>query len=233
MAQTVRALSHLWSHSAEVKSDLISDKERTEARMTRAARGMLEGWYADTDAVIFDKGRFWNHAAPLLHQLFPEAHLFVCVRDLRAILASIEKQHSKNPMIDEANTAADATLYTRADKLFSPNGLVGQQIMGVEDLLRRNLPYVTVVQYETFVRQPQIILDRIYSAIGEPSFDHDFDHVENTATDVDGLYGHKFPHDGSGKIEPKAESWQTHVPPDVAQVIMQTFAGYNQAFGYQ
>ena len=239
MAQTIRSISGLWSKTPEIKSELIGNKEATEARMTRSARALIEAWYADEAPVVFDKGRFWNLGALLLNQLFPDAQMFICVRDLRSIFASVEKQHAKNPLIDEAADASQLTAYSRADRMFSPQGLLGQQIMGIEDLLRRNLrnqkgkAFTHPVQYETFVQNPQLVIDRIYTLLGEEPYKHDFEHVENTATDVDGLYNNKFPHEGVGKIEPAEDDWQKHVPADIAKLVMQKFAGYNQAFGYQ
>jgi sulfotransferase len=239
VAQTVRSISGLWSRSPEIKSDLIADKEGTEARMARSMRALVEAWYADRAEVVLDKGRFWNLNALLLNQLFPDAQMLICIRDLRAIFASVEKQHARNPILDDAGNAVELTAFSRADRLFSPNGMLGQQILGIEDLIRRNLrnqkgkPFTLPVQYETFVQNPQIIIDRIYTALGEEPFAHDFEHVENTATDVDGIYNNKFPHEGEGPIKPREEDWREHVPQDIASLIMQKFRGYNQAFGYQ
>ena len=239
MSQTIRLISGTWTKAPEIKSELINDKEGTEARMVRAARALVEGWYADKGDVVFDKGRFWNLGAPLLRQLFPDSQMFVCVRDLREVFASIEKQQAKNPMLDEAGNPTELTQHNRADRMFSPQGLIGQQVMGIEDLLGRNLrdeagkPFAHPVQFETFVQSPQLILDRIYLALGETPYLHDFDNVVNTATDADALYNNKFPHTGEGKIEPPVDDWKKHVPPDIAALIMQRFPKYNHAFGYQ
>ena len=241
IAQTVRNLSGLWSNAPEIKSEMILDKDATTDRMVRSARALVEAWYADKGEVVFDKGRFWNLGAPLLHQLFPDAQMFVCVRDLRAVFASVEKQHEKNPLLDDAGNPIELTKYNRADRLFGPNGMLGQQIVGIEDLLRRNLrneqgkPFAHTIQYETFVANPQLVMDRIYAALDEEPFEHDFEDVKPSAgsTNVDGLYNHKFPHEGTGKIEARPDEWQKYVPPDIAQLVMQKFAGYNRAFGYQ
>jgi sulfotransferase len=166
--------------------------------------------------------------------MFPNAKMLICVRDLRAIFASIEKQHARNPMLDDAGNPLELTAYSRADRLFSPNGMLGQQLVGIEDMLRRQLPYILIIQYETFVSNPQLLIDRIYSAIDEKPFEHDFENVENVSgTDVDGLYNCKFPHEGEGKVEAREEDWRKHVPQDIAGLVMQRFAGYNRAFGYQ
>jgi len=239
MAQTARCISTLWSNSPEIKSEMITAKDVTEARMARAVRSLIEGWYQDQAEVVFDKGRFWNLNPQVLNYLFPDAQLFVCVRDLRDIFASVEKQHAKNPLLDDANDAEQLTSYNRADRMFAPKGILGQQIMGIEDIARRGLrnqkgkPFAHTVAYETFVRSPQLILDRIYVEIGEEPFPHDFENVQNTATDVDGLYNYKFPHKGEGKVADPESDWRKHVPVDVAEMIMKTFPRYNRAFGYQ
>jgi hypothetical protein len=204
--------------------------------MVRSVRALVEAWYQGKGEVCWDKGRFWNHNAPLFHQLFPDGHIFVMVRDLRAVFASIEKQHSKNPLLDDAASEVELTTYNRADRMFSPQGMIGAQVMGIEDLLRRQLPFVHIVQYETFVGNPQLIMDRIYAAIGEEPYQHDFEHVENTAAERlggDALYLNKFPHEGEGPVEPRKEDWREHVSPDIAQLVMQKFSGFNRAFGYQ
>lgn len=233
VAQAVRTLSNLWSNSPEIKSELINDKEATEARMVSAARALVEAWYEGSADVVFDKGRLWNHSPLVLAQLFPESHQFVCIRDLREILASIEKQHAKNPMLDEAQNPLELTTFNRADRLFSPQGIVGSHIVGVEDLMRRKLPNVHIIQYETLVQNPKLVLDSIYTVLREDGYEHDFTNVEKTSTDVDGLYLNKFPHEGGGEVKPPENDWRDHVPMDIAGLIMQRFQAFNQAFGYQ
>ena len=232
--QSVRSLANLWSNAPEVKSDLINDREATEARMVRASRAMVEAWYGDLadDTVVFDKGRLWNNQPAVLRQLFPDAQIFACIRDPRDIVASCEKQHAKNPLLDTAENALQLNQHARIERLCEPNGIVGQQIDSVQDLSRQRLPFVHIVQFETLVRNPKLVLDGIYTTLGEESFNHDFTNVENTATDVDGLYLNKFPHEGAGPVAPPEGTWKDHVPPEIAHKVMNRFSEFNQVFGY-
>ena len=233
IAQSVRALSNLWSGSPEIKSDMIHDKTAAEERMLSASSGMVKAWYQDREAdVIFDKGRLWNSQPLILRHLFPDAHMFVCVRDLRDIFASIEKQHSRNPLLDDAQSPNELTVYNRADRMFSPEGLIGQQIIGVEDLLRRQQPYIHFIQFEALASNPGMVLDAIYAALNEEPFSHDYKNVESSATDADALYLHKFPHEGSGEVKPPEGSWRDHLPMDIADTIMERFPSYNRALNY-
>ena len=227
LAQCIAGLSNLWSNSAEIKSDLAHDRKATEARLSRSIKSLCENWY-DTDKVVFDKSRAWGFHYLTLQQAFPEAKIIAMVRDLRAVFASIERQHRKNPILD---ISAGQTLHMRADQMFAPEGMIGGPVMGVLDLIARQPKGMIVIQYETFVQNPQMIMDRLYAELGEESFKHDFENVENTATDLDALYLNKFPHEGTGKIEP-GEDWKDHVPSGLASQIMQRFPNYNQAFGY-
>lgn len=233
ISQVLSSMSATWSRIPEIKSDLNRDREDTQDRMRRAMRSVVTEWYRERGDVVFDKGRGWNSASLLLRDLFPESKIIVCVRDLRAVFASIEKQHQKFPILDDAQGPLGRGLYQRADQLFSPDGIIGQNVLGVEDILRRDSRYVQIVQFETFVKNPKLVMQAIYATLGEEYFAHDFDNVENTATDLDALYGFKFPHEGAGKVEPPDETeWQKYVSSDIAQLIMQKFAGYNRAFGY-
>lgn len=233
MGQSVRALSQLWSGSPEIKSELINSPQETDSRITKSTRAMVESWYGKyEDKAVFDKCRAWNHAPLMFHHLFPDGKIFVCVRDLRSIFASIEKHHGKNPLFEDARSQSEMTVYNRADRMMSPQGLVGQHIEGVEDMLRRSLPFVEFIPFEVLSTNPKLVLEKIYSAMGMDSYEHDFTNVEKSANDIDGLYLNKFPHDGSGAIAPPAGGWQVHVPAEIAGLIMQRFTMYNRSFGY-
>lgn len=233
VAALISQTSNFISNAPEVKSELANDRKNTERRIRKTLRGIIEGWYAGNAAdVIFDKGRGWGHIGSLLFDLYPDARLVICVRDLREIFASIEKQHHKFPAFDDAANPNERTTYSRADRYFSPEGMIGFPIVGVEDLLRRRPKGLIVFQYETFVASPEDTLRKLYAELGEPWFDHDLESVESTATDLDALYLHKFPHEGSGAVADPGEQWQQYVSPDIATEIMNRYPGYNRAFGY-
>lgn len=204
----MESISVRLSNTPEVKSDLAADREAAEARLVRASRAYLHAWYDDVAPVVFDKARSWSTSALLLEQLVPDAKMIVLVRDPRAVFASIERQHARFPLLDVAQTPVERTVYDRASKLFAPEGIIGQCIVGVEDLLRRRLPSLVLVHYEHLVAEPEMVLRRIYQEIGEEYYAHDFVNIKNTATDLDVMYFNKFPHDGSGPVEVREDYWR-------------------------
>jgi sulfotransferase len=227
-------LIHAWSSSIEVKSLLHEHKDETENRIRACAEGLVNNWYSHKDEeLIFDKSRLWTTSSLMLKSLYPNAKLIVCVRSLIDVFASIEKQYTKNPLLDDATNPTDKTIYTRADTMFSSDGLIGGPIIGIEDLIRRDPDGVIFIMYESLVRQPDMIMEKLYAQLNEPLYDHDFDNVENTAEDPDGFYLHKFPHEGSGKVQPPAgDEWKRFISRDLASTITGRFPDYCKYFNY-
>lgn len=230
----VNACIAQWSNSLEVKGRLQEDREGTEKRLQRTVRALCEAWhYREDGKVVFDKSRGWNNTLMALRQAFPESRALIVVRDPRNVFASIEKQHQKNPLLDEFKTGNDKTIMSRADKMLAPNGLVGACINGVEDMIRRKLPLM-FIKYEQMCKFPSEVLREIYQYLGVDQFDHDFENVINTATDPDGFYNFKYPHEGSGKVIPTDENaWTQFFNQELGNLIINRYPLYANFFGYK
>lgn len=235
LPQMINAITHTWSDSVEVKNLLEKHKEETEKKMYDSVVAFIEKWHGiEGKEIIFDKSRGWSSNNLMLKYLYPDAKIIVLVRDLRNVFSSIEKQHQKNPLLDEAQTPIAKTLYDRADKMFGPEGIIGSCIVGVEDLIRREPEGVVFVKYETLSSDPSKVMKKLYEDMGEEFFGHDFRNVKNTAIDCDGHYLHKYPHKGEGEIKPgDPDEWKKYVSDDIGEIIMERFPDYNKFFGYR
>lgn len=235
MPRLLNSITKNWSDSVEIKNLLEKQKELTENKMKESLKSFIETWYKyENKEIVFDKSRGWSGNNLMLKHLYPDSKIIVLIRDLRNVFASIEKQHRKNPLLDEANNIQEKTVYTRADNMFSPNGLIGSCLVGIEDLIRRDPDGLIFVQYETLTQNPKLVMERIYTELEEEYFNHDFDNIKNTAIDCDGHYLHKYPHKGEGKIEVNdVEEWKKYISIDLANTIMNRFKDYNKFFGYK
>lgn len=221
------------STCSEIVSALTNDTEQTTKKLQKMISSMIFEWYSDKDKIVFDKSRGWSFNSLLLQNMFQNIKIIVTVRDLRSIFGSIEKQHRKNPIFDLAQNPNQKTIHNRADAMLSPEGVIGQCVIGIEDVLARTPQNVFIMQYEAFTLDPSTKMRELYQFLEIEYYDHTFEDIKGTAEDVDALYLNKFPHEGIGTIKPtNRNEWQQYVPNDLAQLIGQRYPSYNQRFGY-
>lgn len=234
LPEIVSTLVNKFSTNGEIQSALIKDSEGTMLKLNTMIQSVIEAWYEGEDRVIFDKSRGWTFNAVLLGELFSTAKIIATVRDLRNVFGSVEKQHRKTPVFDLASNPNEKTIMDRADKMMSPEGMIGQCVVGMEDAMARVQDRVFVVQYESFTLDPRSKMVELYDFLGQPYFEHDFEGVENVAEEVDGLYLNKFPHQGGGKVEKTDRNeWKEYITPELGGMIYQRYPQYNSLFGYQ
>jgi len=228
-------LVNSWSTSIEVKGDLNADRTATEDRLARSMKAFCGAWHERNDGrtIVFDKSRGWVHHIMMIKKVYPDCKILVTIRDLKEVFASIEKQHRKNPLFDEAQNPQMKTLMGRAHAMFGNQGIVGGPLNGIYDIVNRKLE-VSFVRYEQLVDRPAAMMKEIYEYIGEDPFEHDFNDIKNTAIDPDAFYLNKYPHEGAGKIEPPPlNAWEKFVSPPVVNHIATTHAFFNNFFGYK
>ena len=224
-------LTDVWGSSVEVKGALGDDRTATESKIYRCNKAFMDAYYADrNERVVFDKSRAWNIYFLQLRKLYPQSKLIVPVRDLRDVMASIEKQHRKNPLLDDV-PATKSTLMSRFNRMLSKDGLVGVHLNGIKDLIDRKEECL-FVRYEDLVEFPEQVLNRIYCYLLEEEFEHDLENVVNVATDPDHLYLNKFPHTGSGKVTKSESQWGSYFSTEIAQGIVNTYPWFFKKFGY-
>ena len=136
------------------------------------------------------------------------------------------------PLLDIQQDLLKQTPGERAKALFAPDGMIGLPLFGILELVKLQPESVFFVRYEDLVSQPAMMMNMIYSFLGEESFEHDFSLVENTATDLDALYLNKFPHDGSGPVESRDRGFSDVVSVQTSNNLAQGFRWFFERFGY-
>jgi sulfotransferase len=166
-----------------------------DARCAQMLRGIFASYYSDVPGghVIFDTNRSWTNRAAVLDRLFPESRIICCVRDIGWIIDSLERMRNKNPLkLSKLFSAQNGeTIYTRVEALMnSETGLIGAAWSGLREAWFSDAAHkLIVVPYDVLVRDPANTLRRLYQAIGEPDFDHDFNNVAYDAPDYDNNLG--------------------------------------------
>jgi sulfotransferase len=188
-----------------------------DAQRARILRGIFTDFYADTaKEVVFDTSRSWCSRLPALKTLLPEAKVIVCVREIAWVIDSIERLIQKNAFQPSSifNFQTGGTVFTRANGVAAPDGLVGHAYDAVKEAFYGEEAHrLLLVQYETLVSRPAEALAAIYAFIGEPGFSHTFENIQFDAVEFDARAGTPGLHSVHPDI--RAPARQTILPPDL------------------
>ncbi|MGH8151756.1 MAG: sulfotransferase family protein [Rhodanobacteraceae bacterium] len=195
-------------------SVVISDEQRTAI-----LRGVFQNFYGGfhgTD-VVFDTGRVWCSKIPLLAALFPNSKVIACVREMPWVLDSVERLIRRQPL--SANKMfhfnPNGTVYSRTEALIDVNGMVGFSFQATKDAFYgQHAPgRLLLISYEGLTRDPKTAMQTLYKFIGEPWFEHDFEHIEYNADEFDSRLGLR----GLHTVKPKVSALKREsvLPPDL------------------
>ncbi|MFG3694851.1 sulfotransferase family protein [Stutzerimonas stutzeri] len=191
----------------------------TQAQRKRLLSGLFDNYYAeqaDKD-VVFDTNRQWCAKLPALMDLFPQAKVIACVRNVAWVMDSIERLYRANPYESTKLFGDDVernTVYSRVDTLAQRNRLVGFPWAALKDAYYgEHAKSLLLVEYDLLAATPEKVLRLVYEFLGEPWFEHDFEHIEYDAPEFDQALGLRGLHRVRPKVEVQAR--RTILPPDL------------------
>lgn len=224
----VEALSNAMSNSPDIVSELTNVPDSYDRYMD-SVRSFINRWHGDhPEKVVVDKHRAWPHHQGIISDLDPESRIIACVRDPRDIVASFEKQERRTALF---NSPIHQQIFEYASKVMAPDGMVGAPIKLCEDLVTRKAP-VLWVRYESFVLKPEPVLAELVKSLDLEEFEFDLENIENVATDLDPIYRNKFPHVGSGSLQPPSGTWRDVFTDDLGKLIAQVHPKFMSTFQY-
>ncbi len=181
--------------------------------------GLFDSYYRkDSEkSVIFDTNRMWCAKLPTLLDLFPDAKVIACVRNVAWVMDSLERKFRSNPYENTrlfGNNTARSTVYQRLELLAQHDQMVGHAWAALrEAFYGEHAKSLLVIDYDLLAKAPQKVIELVYAFIGEPFFAHDFESLEYDAPDFDAQLGVP----GLHKIRAKVELLErrTIIPPDL------------------
>lgn len=194
-------------------STMISMEQRK-----RMLEGLFDNYYQDyPEDIIFDTNRSWTAQLPLLMQLFPNAKIICCVRNISWIMDSLERRFRANGFENTrlfTNPSERATVYTRVETLAHPNRLVGLAYQALREACwSEHSANLMLVDYDVLVERPKDVMRMLYMFIGEEPFSHDFENVEYAAPEFDAELGVAGLHKVHQKVAKRPRD--TILPPDL------------------
>jgi len=181
----------------------VSDEQRVAL-----LRGLVENFYSgQADAgVIFDTSRLWCSRMQLLGALLPGAKVIACVRHLPRVLDSMERLVRRQPVGVSKVFRFDTntTMYSRVEALTDPRGMVGFAFQATKDAFYGHYApgHLLLLTYQSLASNPLAAMRAVYQFIGEPWFEHDFEHLAYNADEFDARVGMPGLHTVRPKVEP-------------------------------
>jgi sulfotransferase len=183
-------------------------------------KGLFANYYKEIqrEKLVFDTNRIWSAKLPALLQLFPEARVICCVRDVPWIMDSIERLVRQNAFELSGMFGFEPgnTVYTRINRVATSDGMVGYALDALkEGFFGEQASSLILLEYEALACAPRPTLEHLYAYLDEPHFEHDFENVEYDADEFDLALGMP----GLHRIRRRVE-WverQTVLPPELFQ----------------
>lgn len=231
LCQTLVGLRHGLSDDPFLLAQMDLDPAIVHQQMLSAFQGFMNGWYAAApqDGIV-DKNRGWMHHLELLQLVDPNCRLLVCVRELGQIWGSIEAQHRKTLLFDFVDHLAKLTPIDRANRLFAPDGVVGEPLRSLEAIQDRDAELQSRLYYVVFedlISRPQEAMQDIYDWLGVPSVTFDPQNLSVHASESDSHYRYKFPHHLRTAIAPPTSH---PIPPRINASLHHNFRWFYAMF---
>jgi sulfotransferase len=206
------ALEGAMSRRSEAAVFIDEDQRRN------VLKGLFSSYYhaLHETKVVFDTNRAWCTKLPAIAQLFPQARIICCVREIPWIMDSIESLVRKNAFELSGMFGFEPgnTVYTRINRIAMSDGMVGYALDALKEaFFSEHASRLILIEYRALANAPKAAMGILYELLGEKPFDHDFDNVEYEAEDFDLALGSRGLHTVRRKVE-----WierQTILPPEL------------------
>ena len=229
----IQNMSNSFSEQPEIVNYLVSEED-CYRKMANCARAVIDQWYSDREEkYIIDKSRLWNCMSLIYSDLYPDGKMIITVRDPRNIMASMEKQYRRSPLLAGSHIIQNKDLIGRIENSFSPDGMIGGAMLGVIDLIARKMNNVLFVRYEDLISSTDRTLDDIYKFLDIERYEHNLDNIESISNEVDEMYQNKFPHKVKSTIKPSTTDWRDYIEDNLAMEILNKYPVYKNRFHYQ
>lgn len=214
------------------KDPVIKITEPTSKRKT-IMKQIFESYHDTDKSNIINKSRSWLILIDMLEAILQRpVKMVVTIRNINGILSSFERLYRKE-LRTLASTREDMEYMmlqkTRIDKLMSDTGMVGSaynSIMNAVFTGHRNklLP----VDYDFFVRNPQMCLDAMYDFLQIPAFEHDLNNIKQIIPENDVEFGIPGLHDIKPRVEISTSNNEDMLGPYAQQFVHWDYAFLKQ-----
>lgn len=223
-------LSTMYSIEDHLRGDELFHAHPKPEQANLIISNVIHQFYSDINKpVVFDSNRAWPARVPYIENYIGQKAKIICtVRDYEEILTSFEALLHKNPyklgqtridFITEQLIKLNIPLTSenRAEYIAGPQGILGQSANAIMEGINQGfLDRIHFVEYKNLVNQPEQTLASIYQFLGEDSFSHTFDNLENQTREQDlNTYGLADMHEVRKELKVDPKHPEQILPPSV------------------
>ncbi len=233
-------LLNLKGHFNNATEFKAQDLDLMDAGKNGFYRSGMFGFYNNiTDRkYVIDKCRGWSVTYDFVNHFYPNPKIIIMVRDLRAIVSSLEKKFRENQHLENGiqnwNEMKGTTVDKRVDLYLNEAPPLNAPIDVIYDVILRKIAQKCLfIKFEDFTLNPEIQMKRIYDYIEIPYYKHDFNNVQQFTYENDVFYRPFGEHLVRGKIEPVPDDYLSVLGKHNCDYITQKYAWYYKAFNYK
>jgi sulfotransferase len=209
------------------------DQELLRPAFLGYCEGAMSGFYQKvTDKpVVVDKNRAWYHYYDWLRMFHPDPKILVCIRDLRAVISSMEKLFRQNRYrqdpSDMPDTMGMVTVNNRIGHWLNslPVGLAAFRL--IEALQTNAIKNFHIIRFEDLTSNPAVTMRKVYAYLGEAEFEHDFNSVEQVTHEDDSQFSTFY---GDHRIRQKVEPLRPDYNEVLGRELCDAIKANNQPF---
>lgn len=154
---------------------------------------IIHQFYSDVEQpVVIDKNRAWVARVPYIEGYIRQPAKIICpVRDIEEILTSMIMLIRRNPyqegqprinFIDEQLVKLNIPINddNRCEYIAGPQGILGQSLNAIVEGFNQGFAdRIHFVEYKNLVENPEQTIQELYEFLGEESYEHTFDNLQN------------------------------------------------------
>lgn len=215
LARYTRAIIHESSTQGGYRFECPPEKRK------KLIQGLFTNYYDNpTTEVAFNTNRGWPLLLPTIKDLYHDAKMIVCVRDIADILNSFEWLIRNQPYTFTSmfSPEENTNVYTRCETLLNPSRTLGFAYSAVKQAITsEHKNSIMIIEYNNLAKSPELIMKALYNFINEPFFEHDFNSVEASYEAFDEDVQLSGLHTTRKEVEfiPKEHI----IPPDILQMV--------------
>jgi sulfotransferase len=232
------SVRNAFSRTPEVQAALTEELV-TDAYLNFLREGM-QGYASKitSKSIYIDKSRGWMHFSDFLHKIIPDAKIVVLVRDLRGIVASLEKKRREHAHITDGRENIQGrdfvTMEHRVNSYLMDLPLNPALTRLYAAIQTGAIDKMLIIRAEDLCSKPKETMEGVYKYLNIPVFHADYTNIQQMTVENDrvpdyAIYGdHKI----RGEIKPIIKDYEQILGKEICNQIKQGNQWFFDYFKY-